>query len=109
MLKFNVRSQLNRLPQKRAALNGIHDICVDVGDEMVTVARSLVRVRTGFLRDSIRARVTKANNVIIEATAPYAVHQEFGTSKFPAKPFLGPAAELVRPKFVERIRRLMNE
>lgn len=109
MLKFTVRSPFNRLPEIRRRLaTQVDPIVQDVADEVVALARSLVRVRTGKLRDSIRARKTRANNVIVEATQPYAVHVEYGTRHFSAKPFLGPAAEQVRPLFEARMKALLE-
>lgn len=66
--------------------------------EMVSVsgvAREHCPVRTGFLRDSIGVAVVRSDQSgeveRLEATAPYAVPVEFGTSHSIAYPFLRPA------------------
>jgi HK97 gp10 family phage protein len=109
MLKFTVKSPFNRLPEMRKRLGpGSDKIAEQCAEDIVSIAKSLVRVRTGALRDSIRARKTRAGNIVVEATQPYAIHIEYGTRHFSAKPFLGPAAEMVRPIFEERMKKLLE-
>jgi len=61
-------------------------------------------LRDGTLRDSI---VTEhhALEAIIGSKMPVAAFQEFGTSKMPARPFLGPAAFANRKKITRIIGR----
>ncbi|WP_288484775.1 HK97-gp10 family putative phage morphogenesis protein [uncultured Novosphingobium sp.] len=66
------------------------------------VAKSLVPVRTGELRDSIDGRVT-ATSVEVFATAEHARFVEEGTSKMEAQPFMGPAWEQTKGKLQKRI------
>lgn len=63
----------------------------------------LAPVLTGNLKNSITHRVTGLT-AFVGATADYAAHVEFGTSKQSAQPFLVPALEMSKAK----IRRLFS-
>jgi HK97 gp10 family phage protein len=110
MLKFTVTSPFNRLPELRARLEAasVDKVIDEVSEELVQVARGLAPRRTGALQASIRARRTKAMNVVVEATAPHAKWVEFGTRKMPARPFMGPAVDVVKPIFIARMKELIN-
>lgn len=108
MLKFTVESPYNRLPEIRKKLDGADAVVNRAGERMVQIARSLVRVRTGQLRDSIRARKTKAMNIVIEATAPHAAPNEYGTRYMSAQPFMRPAMEIVKPDFIAEMKALYD-
>lgn len=59
---------------------------------------------TGFLANNITSEVVVAGKGvtgIVRASAPYAAHLEFGTSKMPARPFLQPALEKNKKKIIE--------
>lgn len=66
------------------------------------LAKQLVRVDTGELRDSIDGTVD-ANGVTVFATAPHAATEEFGTTKKAAHPFLQPALDQTANKLKKRI------
>ncbi|MEM4417831.1 MAG: HK97 gp10 family phage protein [Nitrososphaerota archaeon] len=57
-------------------------------------ARELCPVRTGRLRASIKAGREGPLRYVVEASAPYAGYVEFGTSRMPPKPFMGPAISI---------------
>lgn len=59
------------------------------------IARVLVPVVTGKLRDSIDAQLAEPGEARLLASAPYAAFVEFGTSEMAAEPFLAPAVEAV--------------
>jgi HK97 gp10 family phage protein len=60
------------------------------------VARQLVPVKTGFLRDSIFVRQTGDLQFEVGAAASYAAFIEIGTVYSEAQPFIGPALVLAR-------------
>lgn len=65
-----------------------------VADRIVTTAKSIVPVDTGYLKSSIFAESGergKSADVIVGA--PYAAFVEYGTYKMAAQPFLTPAFE----------------
>ncbi len=59
--------------------------------ETQAAAQAAVPVRTGGLRNSIGVR-GHGDEQIVEATSPYAVYVEFGTSRMGPQPFMWPAA-----------------
>jgi HK97 gp10 family phage protein len=74
-----------------------------VGADMKDIARSLVRVRTGFLQSTI---YYTAKGMVLEfgATADYASYNEFGTSRMSAQPFIRPALDMSSQKILDAIR-----
>ena len=57
---------------------------------------------TGTLGNSItisKARTAREVQRHVGTTVPYGVYQEFGTSRIPPRPFLGPALEKARRKY----------
>jgi HK97 gp10 family phage protein len=63
-------------------------------------------LRTGDLRDSI-GHVVSGNEGFVGTNDPVAPFHEFGTSKIPPRPFLGPALEAVGPKIEKMAGRMM--
>jgi len=83
-----------------------HDVEVEldpVGADMKDIARSLVRVRTGFLQSTI---YYMAKGMLLEfgATADYASYNEFGTSRMSAQPFMRPALDASEQRLLDAIR-----
>jgi HK97 gp10 family phage protein len=73
-----------------------------VGADMVDLSRSLVPVRTGFLRDSIFHRVA-GFTLDFGAEADYASYVEFGTRMMGPRPFLRPALDGSSQKILDAI------
>jgi len=73
-----------------------------VGADMKDIARSLVRVRTGYLQSTIYYIV---NGMVLEfgATADYASYNEFGTWKMAPQPFIRPALDANQQKILDAI------
>lgn len=67
-------------------------------------------VDTGALRNSIQA---KAEAGALEAEVvtgiEYAIHQEFGTGRMAAQPFMIPAADAVRPDFEKAVAAVLRQ
>lgn len=57
---------------------------------------------TGVLADNIEAVQTTPFTVEVSSNAPYSAYLEYGSSRMPARPFMGPALLLSRPK-VEKL------
>lgn len=79
----------------------------------VEMAKSLVRVDTTTLQGSIRFTPTKVSGKGAEGSwgsydVNYAIYQELGTYKMPAKPYLRPAADFNYGQLAARIRRRMG-
>ena len=66
-------------------------------------------VKTGFLRRSIK--LSKGNDgmsVTVEPTAEYAPYLEYGTRFMRERPFVKPALEKVKPKFIRDVKKIMG-
>lgn len=74
--------------------------------EVEAEAKRRVPVDTGALRNSIQTWRVNDLRARIAPHMEYAAYVEFGTRKQRAKPYMVPAAEYIRPKFVEAMRRL---
>lgn len=71
---------------------------MDEGEKIVeTSAKSKVRVKTGNLKNSIeeknRSLTSTTISIDIGTDVDYAAHQEYGTRKLSAQPFLRPALD----------------
>jgi HK97 gp10 family phage protein len=73
-----------------------------VGADMEDIARSLVRVRTGYLQSTIYYRVS---GMVLEfgATADYASYNEFGTWRMAPQPFIRPALDANQQKILDAV------
>lgn len=74
-----------------------------------TEAKRLVPVDSGNLQKaiSVRVKTSHAEVYVDRSKAHYGHWVEFGTSggRRPAKPFMGPAAEIERKKFKKRLKK----
>lgn len=71
-------------------------------------AKDLAPVLTGFLKNSGSSVLGHLKN-IVQFTADYAVHQEFGTRFMSAHPFLLPAVEKHRAPFLAAWKQLIKQ
>lgn len=61
-----------------------------IGKRMVELAKEIVPVRTGNLRDSIDMKIS-GDTVIVGSDVNYSIYVELGTSKMSAQPYLIPS------------------
>lgn len=111
VVKLNKMPELSGKLRKRAA--------VEVGDAAETcaaLARSLVAVRSGALSASIHiekesdlSRKVVADAKAVSDGSMYGLFVEFGTKNMAAQPFLTPAAEMVKPKFIGEMQSIVAE
>ena len=85
---------------EKAKKVGLTHACVVVQGD----AKSLSPVDTGNLRNSITYKVS-ADDGKVGTNVHYAIHQEYGTKKMSAQPFLRPALDRNR----ETIKRVIGE
>jgi hypothetical protein len=75
----------------------------DIVEEGTEMARDLTPVRTGYLRSLIGYDHTGETEFQLWCMAPYAVYQEFGTSRIEAKLFMTSAWEFIVEGIGDRI------
>lgn len=66
-------------------------------------------VDMGLLSNSIRVERTELLTAEVSAGTEYAEPLEFGTVKMAARPFMGPGAEHVRPRFNSAVDEVIRE
>jgi len=69
-------------------------------------AKAVVPVDTGFLKNSISVEPAGDLTAYVGPHAEYSVHVEYGTSRSRAQPYMRPAAERVRPAFIEAMKQI---
>lgn len=62
-----------------------------LGARVVELAKQIVPVRTGRLRDSITMKFNGKDEVVIGSDVDYSVYVELGTSRMAAQPYLIPS------------------
>lgn len=101
-MAFQIITVYNRIPaliafvetQSRAAVKAS-------ADRIAEKARQLAPVDTGALRGSIEAvSVTTGKSAEVRVGVPYAAYVEYGTYKMAAQPFLSPAVEQEKERFI---------
>lgn len=80
----------------------IEKLVAKVGDDIVRDAKSVVPVKTGTLKKSIRSKVGSDRlSVSVGSDVYYATYVEFGTYMMPARPYLTPAIATYPNKLAE--------
>lgn len=73
-------------------------------------AKLVAPVDTGNLRNSITTDARQGDLVaVVEATADYAAHVEFGTSRMRPQPFMRPAQDRNTEPFMQALGQLIEE
>ena len=91
---------------------GITRAMRDTAAAVVQALKAACPVKTGALRDSIRAVEVSPSRIEIwigDRNAFYGPHVEFDTSRAPAHPFVRPVIEQYRKDFPGRIDEILTE
>lgn len=80
----------------------------DAADEVAARAVIAAPIDTGFLRGSIKAEHPEELTSIVTVGAEYGIFLELGTVRMSARPYLGPAVDLVMARFGGDVRRIFN-
>ena len=102
-ISVTVRSNVPRVIAEKAAKAALitHKAALDVEAR----AKQLAPVDTGNLRNSINTQGAGVAYVV-ESPVEYSIYQEFGTRKMAAQPYMLPAAEYVRPRYLAALKAL---
>lgn len=92
------------------ALAGAKDVVRESAEDMEGEAKGRAPVLTGTTRDAIKI-IYRDGGLSATVGTKYFVarFQEFGTIHQPAQPFLNPAFEIVRPKYLARLAVALNK
>lgn len=101
----------NKIRTVRILVNDeIKRVVTETADRVVTESKKIVPVDTGRLRDSIHSKVMDEGfTAHVIADTPYAAYVEFGTSRMSAQPYLTPSLELVKPFYIEELKRAIEK
>ena len=97
----------SRIPAVRAAVQAKAGLVIaKAAHDIEAQAKTRAPVDTGLLKNSIRAEGDGTSWQVVSPVA-YSVYQEFGTRHTPARPYMLPALELVRPSLIAALRSLV--
>lgn len=101
--------EFNRLPEISAQMEARASQAVaKAAFDVEARAKAVVPVDTGNLRSSIQTE-TNVLQATVSVGADYGIYVELGTRFMGAQPFMTPAAEIVRPQFIEAMRQLVEQ
>ena len=80
-----------------------------VSKDIEADAKTRAPFKTGFLRNSIGARVINQFNAEVTVAANYAAYLEHGTRKMAARPFFSPAVEANRDVFTQAVAQVVRD
>lgn len=97
----------NRIPElKRRFPQEVETIVDKTAFDVEAYAKSIVPVDTGTLKNSILTEKLEPTVAIVGPHTEYAQFVEFGTRHMAARPYLTPAAQKAKVKFVEALKQL---
>jgi HK97 gp10 family phage protein len=110
VITIKLETKFNRLPELPAATRRrISQVVRKVASDVEARAKQIVPVDTGATKNSIRAQTVNELTSEVVVGTHYAAYLEFGTHKMPARPYLRPAVEAVRPAFEAAIGQAIEE
>lgn len=81
----------------------VGEIVEDTLFEIEATAKDLVPVDTGTLKNSIQTEPETRASGVVYTPVDYSIFVEYGTVKMGAQPYMTPAAEQARPRFLARM------
>jgi len=82
---------------------------MNVAQDILATANTLVPVRTGYLKSTIVIEQPDNFQIKIKATAPYAYYVEFGTKKMSARLFLTNSVDQHLGEFTPQIEQQIKD
>jgi HK97 gp10 family phage protein len=107
----HVRVLMDKVPEFTDAMRQVADrnvakAALDIEARAKGSIQSQGLIDTGNLLNSVQARRLGSMRWLVEVGAHYGIYLEMGTRFMPARPYLFPAAEYVRPSFYAAMRAL---
>lgn len=108
-IKITGMNELRTGLDKRMDLKAVRTVVQKNGADLQRNAQEKAPVDTGTLWRSIGLDLTDSGlTAIIAPTVEYAPYQEFGTRYMDAQPFVGPAFNEQKNKFVNDLKKLVK-
>lgn len=109
MLNVEVTITHDRFPEIIAKLpNLAHDMVAKAASDVEARSKQICPVRTGALKNSINTEFLEPALASVGPNMDYSIYVEYGTYKMAAQPYMRPAADVVRPKFIEACERVLK-
>ncbi len=102
-----IHIRVNRFPEIARRFSEATELIVrKAAYDVEGYAKAVVPVKIGKLKNSISTEFPSRTKAIIAPHTNYAEHVEFGTRFMRERPYMRPAAEKVRPSFLEAFSQL---
>lgn len=95
-----------RLRSNAAAI--VAKAALDWEAQAKSIARAKGVFETGTLINSIQATKVDQFHWVIRVNVEYGAYNEYGTVNMAARPFFGPAGQIVRPQFIAALKHVMR-
>jgi hypothetical protein len=108
--KFSIQVEKNYCRAAGTRTHALLELVVrKAAADVEAQAKVLAPVDTGALRNSIQAENTGPLAAEVTVGVAYGLEREIGSLNRPAKPYLGPALESVRPAFAAAVRAAVRQ
>ena len=109
VMTFTGLNELQRALLKKSELEAAKAVVAKNGSRLQQDAMYHTPIDTGFLRRSIGLEIEDGGlTADVKATAHYAGYVELGTRFMAAQPYMKPAFNAVKPKFVADLKKLVR-
>lgn len=114
-MSFTMRIKRNDIPEiveswKPTARLIVQEHSYDLEAQMKRIITDKNIIDTGALLNSTQVQRFEDDGLtsLTGPTVDYAIHQEYGTTRQPARPFVQPAFDLVAPRFTADLKRRLQ-
>lgn len=105
-----VTVRFNKVPQLSGNLRKLAAQTVeDAAIEHKSLARSFAAVASGEMRDSIQEEQVGDLAWDVAVGAEHGIYNEYGTVHMGAQPFMTPATEIIKPKFIREMGDIVDQ
>jgi len=102
MFDHKVRVEYNHFPAIGKAMEPLIAAVIKKATLDIEAAmKRRVPVLTGFLKNSITSQMLQPNHGRVTVGAAYGVYVNYGTTIMPARPFVEPSTDEIRPEFIK--------
>lgn len=81
-------------------------LALEATEKQIIIQKDIVD--TGFLLNSVQAQKKSEMEWVVGNGAEYSPHQNYGTTRQPARPFVEPAIEVVFPQFLANVAKAID-
>lgn len=80
---------------------------LEAQEKQIVVEKNIID--TSFLLNSIQAQQQGEMEWVVGNGAEYSPHQNYGTINQPARPFVEPAVAIIKPQYIDAMKKLVGE